>query len=375
MPAYKDGQTWRYRKRVELPDGTRVRVTGTPQTSNTKTAAEKAEREHVRSVLYPTSTEDTPKEVPTLREYSERWLLHYKKGKPSDMDAKNQMLNAYIYEPLGDVPLDCITQEHVDRLICTLLDGRRRKTINNILAVVSSLVKHAVRARIIPDPQLVCHLETDDDELIAVEMDDVNKLLEIADERYTVAILLACEAGLRIGEIRGLERGDVNELRRRLSIDRSKDVKNRTTPPKHWKGRKVPISERLWNALETLPVKSGPLFLAKKGTPLSYWGARDGIVGLYDKAGVDVPPQPWHSLRHTFGTQLAEANVPVPTIKQLMGHRSIATTLRYVHVGDDQQANAIDAAFGGESHLGNHWAKRPARKEESPASIEDYRAI
>ena len=45
---------------------------------------------------------------------------------------------------------------------------------------------------------------------------------------------------------------------------------------------------------------------------------------------------PWHSLRHTFGTELAARGVPIPTIKELMGHADVKTTMCYVTVTAEQ---------------------------------------
>src|SRR5687768_9169481 len=39
----------------------------------------------------------------------------------------------------------------------------------------------------------------------------------------------------------------------------------------------------------------------------------------------------FHDLRHTFGTRLADAGVDVVKIKELMGHASIVTAMRYIH--------------------------------------------
>lgn len=65
-------------------------------------------------------------------------------------------------------------------------------------------------------------------------------------------------------------------------------------------------------------------------------------------------------MRHTFGTELASAGVPVTTIKELMGHRSIQTTLRYFHVDDEARAGAIMEAFGQpKNEVGpESWPKR-----------------
>jgi site-specific recombinase XerD len=46
-------------------------------------------------------------------------------------------------------------------------------------------------------------------------------------------------------------------------------------------------------------------------------------------------------LRHTFGTRLADAGVDVVKIKELMGHASIVTTMRYIHATDQRKRGAI----------------------------------
>ena len=68
---------------------------------------------------------------------------------------------------------------------------------------------------------------------------------------------------------------------------------------------------------------------------------------------------PWHSLRHTFGTECAARGVPVPTIKELMGHSDIKTTMRYVTVTESQRDEAIELAFGVSGQpVGNRTRKR-----------------
>ena len=50
----------------------------------------------------------------------------------------------------------------------------------------------------------------------------------------------------------------------------------------------------------------------------------------------------FHDLRHTFGTRLAEANVPVHQIAELMGHSDIRMTMRYVHASGAGKFTAVE---------------------------------
>ncbi len=83
---------------------------------------------------------------------------------------------------------------------------------------------------------------------------------------------------------------------------------------------------------------------------------RDAILLVYARAKVTPPPKPWHSLRHTFCTELARAGVPVNVIKELAGHKSIETTLRYMHTDREAKRGAIDALRG--THVAATVAKR-----------------
>lgn len=68
--------------------------------------------------------------------------------------------------------------------------------------------------------------------------------------------------------------------------------------------------------------------------------------------GLNAPDTPreskvvFHTMRHTFASQLAIAGVPLYTISKLMGHSSLKMTQRYAHLCPDTQKSAVDMLAG-----------------------------
>jgi integrase len=294
MPAYEDQRDgrWRYRKRVDLPDGRRIRITGTPAT-DTKKAAEAAERAHIDRVLHPERARAQAAAVPerkektTFREFAKRFMAGYLPGqKPSERKAKNQILNTHLIPFFGHMALDEIRQEHVDAFTTAELKRCARKTVNNRLAVLSTLLGYAVENKVIAKVTLRCHVrgrKAEDAPILAVEADDVQKLLVAAVATYRGAILLATEAGFRVGEIRGVQWTDVrgDEVTIRRAIDSDDNV----GAPKHDRVRKVPLSPAFLTELQQLPRRGLWVLCSADGVPLPYREMLDTLHRIYQRAG------------------------------------------------------------------------------------------
>lgn len=355
MPAFRDPRSklWRYRVRVRLPDGRSKRIGGPPRGARTKKAAELAERAHIFRLQNPgaVAAVDPDRKVPTIGEFAEVFLSgHALAHKPREREDKRRILDRYLLPVVGALRLDEIRQTTVDVLRAGLADGRDVKTVDNILSVLSGLMRYAAANEIIAPVRIrfVFGKAASRKPFYALPMEDVERLLVVAkDPRWHASILLAAQAGLRIGEIRGLLWSSVNQLARRITIERALDTKQRETLPKHDRIRTIAMSPDVWAALKNLPQR-GPtvITLLRRSSPITYWASRDAILELYARAKVTVPEKPWHALRHTFGTELARAGVPIHTIQQMMGHASIQTTLRYMHTNEDAQRAALAKTFG-----------------------------
>jgi integrase len=284
-------------------------------------------------------------------------------SKPSEKRTKRWTLEARLLPYFGDMTISQLDQPTVDGFVAAELKGRSVKTVNNRLAVLSTLIKYVTGDK----PRLRFKIAGMTGEMSAVAMEDVEKILAVAGSRDRAAVLLAAEAGLRAGEIRGLQWGDVRDGQ--ITVRRALDNEtNEVIAPKHNKARTVPLSPRIIAALAALPRRGLWVIAADDGGAVDYdraGGLLEAITGLYARAGVPKPAMPLHCLRHTFGTVMAR-RVPLGVLQRLMGHSEISTTMRYVDVGEDDKREAIAAVFGAPGQQVGNRARETEPTEAFP---------
>jgi integrase len=181
--------------------------------------------------------------------------------------------------------------------------------------------------------------------------------------------LTAAMTGLRQGELLGLRWRDVDFAARKVRVV-SPYVRGEFGDPKsEGSGRSVPLAERVSTELENLRARSpyaahqNLVFChPETGHPLD----RAKLTRRFKKAirSADVREITFHELRHTFGTRMAAAGVPLRTIQHWMGHADAKTTQVYAHYQpSDHEADTVDQAFSSERRAPRTSA--PARRRGS----------
>jgi integrase len=312
---------------------------------------EERERHWYHKLTHPQLVKE-PKDVPTLRQFAPRFVDGHARAnrqKPSGIAAKEMILRVHLVPAFGHKKLDAIKSEDVQRLKRNL-EAKSPKTVNNVLAVLSVLLKKAVEWEVIERmPCTVKLLPVSKGSTSFYDFDDFERLVEasrVLGPRTHLIVLLGGEAGLRCGEMIALEWTDVDLMKRQLTV-RHSDWNGQVTTPKGGRIRHVPMTKRLTAALsEHRHLRSTRVLCQDDAEPLTRQIVQTRATRAARRAGVSRGSTKSggggvHILRHTFCSHLAMRGAPARAIQELAGHADLSMTQRYMHLSPA----ALDAAI------------------------------
>ena len=159
--------------------------------------------------------------------------------------------------------------------------------------------------------------------------EEVSRLLAAAVSLRDRALLETGYAtGMRVGEVTRLLITDLDSGRMAIRVDQGKGRKDRY----------VMLSQSLLETLRGYWRESKPrvfLFPGLGGKkPLCVSAAQKAFDRARLQAGIKKPVS-FHTLRHSFATHLIENGTSVRTVQALLGHRSLQTTQRYLHLAQN----------------------------------------
>jgi len=147
----------------------------------------------------------------------------------------------------------------------------------------------------------------------------------VASTKHRAILTTIYATGLRVSEAVALGPADIDSSRMVLRVDQGKGRKDRY----------VMLSPRLLKVLRDYWRIERPKPWLFPGDGADHHISKNAVEQACQKAhraaGIDKPVTP-HSLRHAFATHLLEAGTDVRRIQLLLGHRSLATTSRYLKV-------------------------------------------
>jgi integrase len=261
------------------------------------------------------------------REAVVRWLDETAEKATHEEDRRKLF---WLHPFLGDLNLDDVTLDVIDRVKAAKLKEASKATTNRYLALVRAIL---IRARdewewVDKVPKVKLFKETNSRER-SLTVEQAKRLLDELPEHQREVVLFALATGLRQRNVLRLEWGQIN-LEQRHAWIHGWQSKNR-------RPISVPLNDAAVAVLERQKGKHPTRVFTYRGKPLNQANTR-AWQAARQRAGIE--DFRWHDLRHTWATWQRQAGTPTHELQRLGGWRTGAMVERYAHLAPDQLAVA-----------------------------------
>jgi integrase len=271
--------------------------------------------------------------------------------KPSSVKAVESHLRTHIRKHLGKVLLHELTPQVQQNFVTLLSQKVSRKTVLNVLGTLSSMMRTAKTWGYCTQPVMTSELAMPADELRKQARffngEEARKIITVASEPYRTMFAIAAMTGLRVGEVLGLQKADLDFDRRIIHVQRSawrgqiQTVKS--------KASRAPVA--MADALATLlkeylaTWKANPegfLFLNRRKRPFNATKVVQlGLWRVLDRLNIERAGM--HAFRHCHASLLMDVGANPKVTQEQMRHSDARITLGvYGHVIGDSQRDAVD---------------------------------
>lgn len=281
-------------------------------------------------------------------EHFENWILANTKRYRNDQS----MYRHHLVHRFAHLKLSQISPVDLEKLKADMFaDGKSPQMVKHALTLISriynkmndlGLWRGDNPVRRVKKPQFdaarIRFLSREEADLLLADL--ANRNMQVHD-----MALLALHTGMRLGEIRALRWHCVNLEERIIHIVASGEEE--TT--KNYTSRDAFMSDAVYDMLKEYVRPANEFVFVNqygeqhKETPTTFKRAanrlfNDGVTDRRQKVT-------FHSLRHTFASWLALRGTPILTIRDLMGHKTLAMTERYAKLIPDARYEAIKKVF------------------------------
>jgi integrase len=269
--------------------------------------------------------------------------------KPSAIRSYDEALRVHVLPAIGAMRLSEVRHRHVQQLVTRLrAAGKSPSTIRNAVMPLRVIYRRAIRdgeVTVNPCANLELPAVRGRRERIPSPQESA-ALLESVPEHDRALWATALYAGLRRGELRGLEWGDVDFGADVIRVSRAIDARGSVIEPKSLAGKRtVPIPRALRGHLLEQRLRNGAARYV--------FGSGDKPMPVTRAAAT---PFGLHECRHAYASFMIAAGVNAKTLSAYLGHASITVTIdRYGHLfpgNESEAAGLLDAYLEAQAKRG-----------------------
>jgi integrase len=234
----------------------------------------------------------------------------------------------------GNTPLSKITKQDVERFRSVLAKELAPATVNRHMALLKSIFNKAISwGKTEKNPVRGIQLFKETHRVRFLSDEEEEQLKAIFPPNYWPWVEFAFHTGLRREEQFGLRWENIDFGNSIITIPQSKSGEIRY----------VSMNDRVVEILREMRsrFRSPYVFTSTNGqTPMN---SRNFIQRIFlpHVRQAEIPNFRWHDLRHTFASRLVMEGTDLRTVQELMGHKTIAMTMKYAHLSPGHKRDAV----------------------------------
>jgi integrase len=240
-----------------------------------------------------------------------------------------------LIEFFGDLPLDAITTTHVEKFKQVRSAEVSSATTNRDIAAFRFMLNCAMRKGMIAKNPVhgVKLLPEGPGAMRIIAHEEQQRYLEASNPLLWDVATVILETGMRPEEVFTIRKENVHLLDGYVFVPTGKT---------RFARRNIPLTDAVKETLRrrATTAKGPHVFPNREDFNRPLTTVKKAHAEALRKAEID-PPFRIYDLRHTFGSRSAMAGVDLATLKELMGHSDISTTMRYVHPTPEHKQEAL----------------------------------
>jgi integrase/recombinase XerD len=270
-----------------------------------------------------------------MNQYEQKVELYFElKGTPdSSRESYWQRMHAFlIYMQEMKRPIEEMTEENIQQYILYLKrdKGLSAGTINNYISAIKFFYTYVLDKEW--NPRKIPRMKRIQKFPVIPSKEDVFSLLNSTHNlKYKAILALIYGSGLRVSEVARLKMSDIDSKTMRIRVENAKHNTNRYTILSET-ALKV-LRAYFKNYFSPTTYKSNNWLFPGRNTSdhIHVKSIKNTMIKLRDKLNLDSTISA-HTLRHCFSTHALEDGVDPVFIQQMLGHKSLKTTLAYLHM-------------------------------------------
>lgn len=278
-----------------------------------------------------------------LYDFLNQYFTYCKTNKALSTYERELYITATIKSFFGDIQLHELDNIGIENYKARRLsDSTQPVTINRELTVLRVMLNKARDWNYLNTLPIIKNLKVPNKPVRFLSQEDIKRLLDCSTPWLRPMIIVLRNTGVRVGELLRLRLNDI-DMDNRLILVRSTKTNNY---------RMIPINSELEDILKWLSryhvdprnvkvsLREGRqanyLFCHSDGTRIK--SIRHSFNNACARAGIKATV---HILRHSFASHLVMNGVDLVSIKELLGHSNINTTMIYSHISNEHKVNTV----------------------------------